>query len=86
MTEALPSAGRLRWLCRRGTRELDRILGGFLAEDYPAAAPAVRQAFVELLHCQDPDIYDWLMGSRRPPTVQLQALVELLQAKYGVGR
>ena len=84
MSEALPSPGRLRWLCRRGTRELDQIMGGFLEEDFAAATPGLQRAFIALLHCQDPDIYDWLMGASAPDEPELVEIVNRLQTKFGL--
>ena len=40
---------RLRWRCRRGTRELDALFGDWLERCYPGADAAARQAFAELL-------------------------------------
>lgn len=54
---------RLAWACRRGMLELDVLLGNFLNEAYPALTNAEKQAFIQLLGCQDPDIFNWLMGS-----------------------
>ena len=58
MSDQLPSFGRLRWLCRRGTKELDRILGGYLEQDFTDAEPGLQHAFVALLGRQDPDAND----------------------------
>lgn len=80
----MPSIGQLRWLCRRGTKELDRILGGYLEQGYLQADQATQQAFVELLGRQDPDIYDWLMGANIPTEPQIQKIVLLLQTMYGI--
>jgi len=53
---------RLRWLCRRGMKELDVVLGGYLEQHY-AAAPAAEQAqFRALLEMPDPDLYNLLIG------------------------
>ena len=38
---------RLRWRCRRGTRELDALFGDWLERCYPGADAAARQAFAE---------------------------------------
>jgi len=76
--------GRLRWHCRRGTKELDRILGGYLEEDYREADTETQRAFVELLNRQDPDIYDWLMGAQVPAELNLRKLIARLQKKYGI--
>lgn len=80
----MPSIGQLRWLCRRGTKELDRILGGYLEQEFLQADKPTQQAFVQLLGRQDPDIYDWLMGASVPPETQLQDVIERLQKKYGI--
>ena len=66
--------GRLRWRARRGTRELDAMLGGWLDERFDHADEAQRQAFDELLDVQDPELWDWLMGHARPGRVDWQAI------------
>jgi antitoxin CptB len=67
---------RLRWRCRRGMKELDLLLMRYVEEQYAAASPAARQAFVELLEVPDPVIYAWCMGQARPPTEVLTCLIE----------
>lgn len=59
--------GRLRWLCRRGTKELDALYGWWLEQRYAEAAPTLRAAFAELLQEQDPDLWDWTIGRADPP-------------------
>ncbi len=68
------SIGQLRWRCRRGTKELDRILGGYLESEFSSSSPELQAAFVKLLEVQDPDVFDWLMGAAEPEA-QYQALV-----------
>ena len=58
---------RLRWLCRRGMKELDIVLGWYLDDCFPSAEEAERQAFVELLAIEDPVIWHWLVGSAPLP-------------------
>ena len=53
---------RLRWRCRRGTRELDTLLVGFLDECYESLSAADKQRFCQLLELPDPDLHDYLMG------------------------
>ncbi len=74
--------GRLRWRCRRGTKELDRILGGYLEEDYAQAPVELQHAFIALLEVQDPDIYDWLMGAQTPDTELFKNIIRVLRQKY----
>ena len=82
MTEDSIPIGQLRWRCRRGTKELDRILGGFLEREYLQSDPALQRAFVSLLEVQDPDIYDWLMGVEQPADEKFKNIVHFLQKKY----
>ncbi|HEY0178421.1 MAG TPA: succinate dehydrogenase assembly factor 2 [Dokdonella sp.] len=58
-----PSLRRLRWRCRRGTRELDLLLEWWLDERYPHADAARRAAFAELLELQDPELWSRLAGA-----------------------
>ena len=41
--------GRLRWLCRRGMRELDVLLTRYLLDRYPQTSDTQKSAFQELL-------------------------------------
>lgn len=67
---------QLRWRCRRGMRELDVLLMGYMDRDYVAASPRVQRAFEQLLSMQDPDIQALLAGRL---TVDDAALNELVQ-------
>lgn len=58
---------RLRWRCRRGMREMDILLGGFLDQCYAALSPDRQQAFTSLLDEIDQDILDWVMGRKTVP-------------------
>ena len=49
---------RLKWQCRRGTKELDFLLNRYLETGYLVADEAERALFVELLGMED----DELMG------------------------
>lgn len=59
--------GRLRWRARRGTRELDRLIGWWLDARYAQAASTQREAFAALLEESDPDLWDWLIAQHAPP-------------------
>ena len=76
------SLARLRWRARRGTRELDALLGGWLDERYEAADQATRQAFDELLDAQDPDLWDWIMGHAPSPRADWQAIIDDIRARH----
>ena len=53
---------RLRWRCRRGTRELDTLLVRFFDENYLSLTAADKERFSQLLELPDPDLHDYLMG------------------------
>lgn len=72
----MSTQARLRWRCRRGTRELDALLGSWLNERYAQADAQMRADFDRLLDVQDPDLWDWLMGHSQPADAGFVALVE----------
>ena len=53
---------RLRWLCRRGMKELDLLLKNYIEHSYPAAPLADKQAFESILQMPDPELYDLILG------------------------
>jgi antitoxin CptB len=77
-----PQLSRLRWRARRGTRELDALLGGWLQERFEAAAPEVRRAFDQLLDCQDPELWDWIMGHAQAPRADWQAIIDDIRTRH----
>ncbi|HEY8587140.1 MAG TPA: succinate dehydrogenase assembly factor 2 [Rhodanobacter sp.] len=72
---------RLRWRARRGTRELDALLGGWLDQCFAGADPDRQQAFDELLDVQDPDLWDWVMGRARSDRADWQAIIDDIRAR-----
>lgn len=73
---------RLRWRCRRGTKELDALYGWWLAERWPSADASTRQAFDELLDVQDPDLWDWTVGRGEAPRADWQAIIDVIRAHH----
>ena len=73
---------RIQWRCRRGTRELDAMLGGWLDERFEQADEAQRQAFDELLDTQDPELWDWMMGHARPDRADWQIIIDDIRARH----
>ncbi|MET0291682.1 MAG: succinate dehydrogenase assembly factor 2 [Steroidobacteraceae bacterium] len=72
--------GELRWRCRRGMRELDELLQGYLERSWSEAGEGERAAFRQLLELQDPDLAAYLLGHDTPPP-ELQALVDRLRKR-----
>jgi len=53
---------RLKWQCRRGTKELDFLLNRYLETGYLVADQGERDLFVELLGLEDDVLVGVLMG------------------------
>lgn len=70
---------RVRWLCRRGMKELDVLLERFLADGYGELDEAGRGDFLRLLEFEDPVLWGWLLGYEEPYDVRLCGLVERLR-------
>jgi antitoxin CptB len=79
-----PEAGRLRWRCRRGTRELDRLLGWWLDERFARVDAADRIAFDALLDVPDPDLWSWLTGHGAPAELRFVRIVDEIRAHHRV--
>ena len=60
------SIARLRWRCRRGTREMDLLLLRFLERQYPHLDAREQSLFGALLDETDPDLYAWITGQSEP--------------------
>ena len=58
---------RLRWLCRRGMKELDVVLSRYLERTFSNAGEQEQQIFRELLEMPDPDLYSLLVGRTKSP-------------------
>ena len=69
---------RLRWLCRRGMKELDVVLTHYLERSYLAASDDEQQAFEQLLEWQDPAIFGLLLGREHSDDAALNQLVKRL--------
>jgi antitoxin CptB len=78
------NASRLRWRCRRGMRELDRLLGWYLDARYPGAAEAGKAAFSTMLDQPDPDLWAWLLGQSQPENPQWRSIVDEIRAGHHV--
>ena len=60
------NTSRLRWQCRRGMRELDQLLSGYLDRRYDAASEAEKSAFRRLLELSDPELVGYLLQKQTP--------------------
>jgi antitoxin CptB len=54
---------KLRWQCRRGTKELDFLLSRYLETEYLIADQEERALFVDLLGFEDDELIGVLIGN-----------------------
>ena len=71
---------RLRWQCRRGTKELDLLLQRYLDSGYLLADDEEKALFVELLALEDDELVGVLMGELEAETREMKVLVEKIRA------
>jgi antitoxin CptB len=71
---------RLRWQCRRGTKELDSLLLRYLDSGYLLADDEEKAQFVELLALEDDELLGILMGELEAGAGELKFLVEKIRA------
>ncbi len=71
---------RLRWRCRRGTREMDLILDRFLTAAADTLDEDTRRALDRLLDRSDRDVLDWIARRAAPPDTELAALVDRIRS------
>ena len=70
---------RLRWLCRRGMKELDVVMNRYLEQHYVSASSTEQGYFKALLDMPDPDLYDLLLGRSTTPDAELARFIQLLR-------
>lgn len=75
-----PFFSRLRWRCRRGMRELDRILEAFLERSWGELDAAEKARFAEFLELPDPDLHAYLVGRAEPADPELARLLRTIRA------
>ncbi len=71
---------KLAWRARRGTKELDSILQGFLNEHFADLDTQQQRQFAFLLEQADPDISDWLNAYSVPKDKGLAQIVSRILA------
>lgn len=75
---------KLKWHCRRGIRELDLLLDGFLENRYESLSPEARASFARLLDCENEDLWAWILEGETPQDEELAGVVrEVRERKVG---
>ncbi|MEM8843759.1 MAG: succinate dehydrogenase assembly factor 2 [Pseudomonadota bacterium] len=76
-----PDASKLRWRCRRGTKELDMLTSIYLDHHYEQATLEEQCAFASLLELQDPQLYKILTKEEVPKDILIQSIVNKIHAQ-----
>ena len=74
---------KLRWQCRRGTKELDFLLLRYLDSGYLLADEEEKALFVELLTLEDDELIGVLLGESEVGTAGMNVLVGKIRAFAG---
>lgn len=70
---------KLKWHCRRGTKELDLLLENYLSCFYSKASNEEKALFEELLALQDTQLIWFLLGDKLPYSKGLSILVKKIR-------
>ena len=73
-SSGVPDIGKLRWRCRRGTKELDLLTTRYLDHFYANASPEEQFEFAALLELQDPELYK-ILSRAQPVDNPLQSAI-----------
>ena len=76
----MPQLAKLRWQCRRGTKELDFLLLRYLDSRYAQADADEQALFVELLALEDDELIAILLGDLDVEAAAMKALVGKVRA------
>ncbi|MDU4465550.1 succinate dehydrogenase assembly factor 2 [Haemophilus parahaemolyticus] len=72
---------KLEWACRRGMRELDKMIMPFYQNHFNSLTEVEQQAFVEMLTYPDPELFRWVMHQLPAPTQTITDVIELMRSK-----
>ena len=76
----MSEGSRLRWRCRRGMKELDILLLGYLEQYYDTAPAEERRIFADLLELQDPQLHAYLIGRQTPSDPAVAQVIGKIRA------
>ncbi len=73
---------RVRWLCRRGMKELDLVIPRFFENNYDSLTEQEQASFKDFLEEEDPEIYSWIMGRSTPLKNDHAVIISKLQNTF----
>ncbi|XOD70177.1 MAG: FAD assembly factor SdhE [Sodalis sp. (in: enterobacteria)] len=72
---------RVYWACRRGMRELDIPIMLFFEYDFDALENQDKEIFIQLLECDDADLFNWLMNQDQPDNHDYRKIISMIQKR-----
>lgn len=66
---------RLCWASRRGMLELDLMLVPFVQDRFKKLSYDDQQRYIDLLTCEDNDLFAWLLGRQLPEDSDRQIII-----------
>ncbi|MCF6204614.1 MAG: succinate dehydrogenase assembly factor 2 [Methylococcaceae bacterium] len=75
----MKSLAKLKWHCRRGTKELDYLLEAYLEQHYRDVDKKEQNLFIELLSLPDTQLIFFLLGDQLPKSEGLSSLVKKIR-------
>ena len=69
---------KLAWQSRRGMLELDVLFVPFVNEAFRSLEKEDQDRFVNLLACEDQDLFVWLMERETPEDPDMARIVQLI--------
>lgn len=73
---------QIKWRCRRGTSELERLLLRYLNTHYLTAPSFEQQLFIDLLNYEDSCLLRYLLDNQAPADQRILKLVEKIRDSY----
>jgi antitoxin CptB len=70
---------QLKWQCRRGMRELDVLLTGWLDKEYSVVSNADKSAFQRLLALPDPELARYLLAGETSRDSDIARVVQSIR-------
>ncbi|WP_372864921.1 succinate dehydrogenase assembly factor 2 [Spongiibacter sp.] len=71
---------RIYWGCRRGMLELDLVMVPFFEQRFRELDERDQQRFVDLLECEDTELFQWFLGTSSPDDPELASIVNDINA------
>ena len=71
---------RIYWACRRGMLELDLVMVPFYEQRFRSLSEVDQQRFINLLECEDTELFQWFLGKGEPDDPELASIVRDINA------